>query len=179
MAQHSAIILVKTWWKFVNSVRDIQCFFSFFPGGLFSTWKRETKLCDKPPIMWHTVDRTRVPWSKSAKYSRIGWIVFEKTNYMCFLLHLEKVEKEAKVLGKKINLYCPPHTGLRIRWNFSSVYSRLWDPLAHPFKKGGRGKLSILRKTEWLVFAIANKPWKKQILILYISRWSEGKQIDI
>ena len=29
------------------------------------------------------------------------WKIFEKTDYMCFSLHLEKVEKEAKFLGKK------------------------------------------------------------------------------
>ena len=54
---------------------------------------------------------------------------------MCFQLHLENVEKEAKFWGKKINLYYHQHIGLRIRWNIAPVYSHLQDPLAQPFKE--------------------------------------------
>ena len=55
---------------------------------------------------------------------------------MCFSLHLEKLEKEAKfVVGESIILYRPPLTGLRIRWNFATFSDRLRDPLAQSFTK--------------------------------------------
>ena len=58
-----------------------------------------------------------------------------------------KTEEGSKIFGEKINFYCPPLTGLNIRWNFASISSRLRGPLAQPFrKKGGKGdKLSIAR----------------------------------
>ena len=76
---------------------------------------------------------------------------------MWFPFHLEKVEKETKCWRKNINMYCPPITGLKTSWNFTTIYSLLRDSLAQSFKKReektkkenqiSRGKL------EWLAFA--------------------------
>ena len=61
----------------------------------------------------------------------------EKTGYMCFLLHQEKLEKEATFLEKD-NTCCLRHTGLRNRWIFATVSICLRDQLAQSFRKGGK-----------------------------------------
>ena len=93
-----------------------------------------------------TFYRTRVPWSKFANNSRIGWPFFEKTDYMCFPLHLENVEKEERFWGKKINLYCPrtPDWGSVGIFRLSlAAYEIRWSKRS---KRGERGKWSIAWK---------------------------------
>ena len=97
--------------------------FSAFPGDTFSTWKWSLS-CATNSNHADTFYWTRVPRSKSSSNSRTGWIVFEKSDPMCFPFHLKNMENEAIFWGEKIKLYCPPHTELRISWNFLSAYSR-------------------------------------------------------
>ena len=52
------------------------------------------------------------------------------SDYMCFPLHPEAVEKEATSLKSERILYWLPATELRIRWNFATIFSHLRDPLA-------------------------------------------------
>ena len=53
---------------------------------------------------------------------------------MCFSFNPEKVEKEATFLGEKDKLVYIVHplTGLKIRWSFATIYSRVREPLAQP-----------------------------------------------
>ena len=46
-----------------------------------------------------------------------------------------KAGKGSNILEEKINMYCPPQTEVRIRWNFATVSSTLRDALAKPLKK--------------------------------------------
>ena len=62
--------------------------------------------------------------------------------------------------GKKINLYCPPLTGLKVRWNFTTIYSQLRDPFAQPLKKG-RGNLSIERKNRMVGICFAHQHMRR------------------
>ena len=62
----------------VVDIRFVFC----FPDETFSSWKMETAMRPSS-CMPHTVRWHRVPWSLSANNSRIGWTVFEKTDYMC------------------------------------------------------------------------------------------------
>ena len=61
---------------------------------------------------------------------------------------------------KRINLYCTPLTGMRIRWNFETLYSRLRDPLAQPFKQNKKKGTQRQKKTravyqnKWLVCGV-------------------------
>ena len=126
MANHIAIILVKTWWKLVEWCRRYFTFFLFFSGDSFSTWKMGTKLCDN-------LHFCRIPFIAPSIV-----IIIRKKN-------LQLVEQFARKLtirdfystwkmwemkqncGKKINLNCRPHTALKIRWNFTTMCSRLWN----------------------------------------------------
>ena len=81
----------------------VNVFFCVFPVDTFSIWKMETKLYSNLHSC-PTLCRTQVPWSQSATIFEF-WTVSKKTDYICCTLHLQKLEKEANLWGKKINLY--------------------------------------------------------------------------
>ena len=113
-----------------------------------------------------------------------NWLNSSRENWLCAIsLDLKKMEKEAKFWEIKINLYSSPHTGLRIRWNFATVSSRLRDPVAQPLKNEEMEKNEVSRgKTEWLVFApqASHNYWfgfdnkrKKRMLKLELFEWKK------
>ena len=141
MARHSAIILVKTWRKSVEWCRWYSTCFSVFPGDTFSTWKMETKLCGNLRSGRTIFNRIRVPRSKSANNYQTDWAVFEKTGCV-FHSTWKSWKMEQNLGGGKTNLYRLPLTGLKIRLNFATIYSRLRDQFAQPFKEiKRRGKI--------------------------------------
>ena len=60
----------------------------------------------QPPFTQQTFIELKYLDHNPQKKSRVRKTVCEKTDYMCFPLHLEKMRKESKFWGK-INLYCP------------------------------------------------------------------------
>ena len=81
----------------LKSVRDIY-FFPSFSRWHFPRWKWRLSCAATSDYAAH-IYRTRVPGSKSANNYRIGWKIFEKTNYMYFPLHLVNLENQN--FGKK------------------------------------------------------------------------------
>ena len=60
-----------------------------------------------------------------------------------------KAGKGSKNLwGKYINMYCPPLIGLKVPWNFVTIYSRLRDQLAQQFKNRRRSKRRYIKYRE-------------------------------
>ena len=100
------------------------------PGDTFSTWKIVTKLCGNlRSCRTRLIDLEHLDHDNQKNIELVEHL--RKTDYRYFPLHLEKVEKEAKLLGKRINLNCPPHIGWKIRWNFATIFSRLREQLIY------------------------------------------------
>ena len=99
-------------WKpdenWLNGVGDIQRFF------VFSRWHTfhpdmENKLCSSIRSRRTFFIELEYNWSKLTNNSRIGWTVFEKTDYTTYIpLHQEIMKKETKRVRVKDKLVFPP-----------------------------------------------------------------------
>ena len=116
------------WWKLWKSVeccRIYSTLFLFFQMTHFppGKWRRS---CAATTIHAHTFYRPRVPWSQSAKYLEL---VEQFARTLTIRVFLKNTEKGKTILGTdKFVLF--PYTGLKIGWNFVTIFSRLRLSLA-------------------------------------------------
>ena len=112
-------LLIKTWWKLVEWYQTYSTFFCVFPGDTLSTWKMETKLHSN----FHSWCIFLFTPSTLIIIHKKSWINQFARKLTILSTSPGKCGKGSKIWVKaKINLYCPLHTGLKIRWNFAIIY---------------------------------------------------------